>query len=114
MVVFLVDPPFWLLLVATATALFSLSSSLGRHASRNHPQAIDRLVWSTDQQWFLYTAERNRYRATLLPPAFVQPYAVILSFRTDTGQTSHVFLIPGMLSDEAFRKLRVRLQLEMR
>ena len=113
-VVFLLDPSFWLLLVAITVLVCSLTANLGRHASRNHPQAIERIVWSTDQQWYLYTADRNRYSAILLPPAYVQSYAVILSFRTDTGQTSHVLLIPDMLTSEAFRKLRVRLQLEMR
>ena len=113
-VVFLLDPPFWLLLVAITVLVCSLTANLGRHASRNHPQAIKRIVWSTDQQWYLYTADRNRYSAILLPPAYVQSSAVILSFRTDTGQTSHVLLIPDMLTSEAFRKLRVRLQLEMR
>ena len=113
-VVFLLDPPLWLLLVAITVLVCSLTANLGRHASRNHPQAIKRIVWSTDQQWYLYTADRNRYSAILLPPAYVQSYAVILSFRTDTGQTSHVLLIPDMLTSEAFRKLRVRLQLEMR
>jgi hypothetical protein len=45
---------------------------------------------------------------------FLQPWLVILHFRRDDGRAARLVLLPDMLDRETFRRLRVRLLIDMK
>jgi hypothetical protein len=52
--------------------------------------------------------------ATLRPFVFMQPWLVILHFRRDDGRTVRLVLLPDMLDADSFRRLRVRLLIDLK
>ena len=98
-------------------APFIVYSYLHHHrlqVRRRAARAITALRWDAGNHWRLHLRSGNTVAAYLLPRVFLQPWLVILHFRTEQGRTASVVLLSDMLEPDDFRKLRVRLLTEMK
>lgn len=84
-----------------------------RHLSTRHRAAVATLVWGADDRVRLISPAGKERDAVLMPRAFIQPWLVILHIREPGGQARHYPVLPDMLGADDFRRLRVRLLIEM-
>lgn len=96
-----------------AVILASLAGYWRRHASRMAPACIRSLVWEADGLCRLHLRDGTRCRTTLYRQAFVQPWLVILHLRGPGRRQRHLVVLPDMLDTTSFRRLRVRLRMEL-
>ena len=104
--------PLYLLLLALLLCI------AGWHAWRNCSAIASRnfacrLVWGHDDRVVLTRHDGNTSPMQLLPDACVTPWLVVLRLRDSGGQTHHLPVLPDMLPRPQFRRLRVRLRLEV-
>jgi Membrane-bound toxin component of toxin-antitoxin system len=86
-----------------------------RHeVQRSDSDSIDSLVWEEGNRWRLTLRSGQETAASLRPFVFMQPWLVILHFRRDDGRAARLVLLPDMLDRETFRRLRVRLLIDMK
>jgi hypothetical protein len=85
-----------------------------RDVLRADPEAIASLVWEAGNRWRLRLHSGTETGAALRPFVFMQPWLVILHFRRDDGRPARLVLLPDMLERETFRRLRVRLMIDMK
>ena len=104
--------PGWLLLALLVVTLASLRRSWSLHVTRRHPAAIRRFTWGSGLQCTLRRQDGAGQAGVLAEQAFVMPWLVILYFRQGRQRRS-LFILPDMLSRESFRRLRVRLNIEI-
>lgn len=83
-----------------------------RHARRDAPASVRVLSWEGDGSCHLELADRTVRRATLYRQAYVQPWLVVLQLRAD-GRRRCLAILPDMLDPVTFRRLRVRLRMEL-
>jgi len=102
--------PLVLRLALGGMVLLSLAWYRHRLISRLHPQAVCGLRWEAGRDCVLQLASGEQLQTLLAPRAFVMPWLVILYF---TGRPRQLLLLPDMLTPESFRRLRVRLRLEL-
>jgi hypothetical protein len=105
------------LLPVTALALgivFSWLRTRRRDILRRDPDAIESLVWEEGNRWRVTLRSGQETGAALRPFVFLQPWLVILHFRHDGGRTTRLVLLPDMLDAHSFRRLRVRLLIDMK
>ncbi len=79
-----------------------------------NPDAIRALVWGPAERVQLTLGSGCQVSAALLPHVFIQPWLVILHLRQNQGRKRHLVVLPDMLDSASFRRLRVRLLLEMK
>jgi hypothetical protein len=103
----------WLTLPLALLLLLDYRRVRHRHILRRHRDSIGQLVWGSGNDWWLTLASGERVRAALRPFAFVHPRLVILHFRLADGGRSHIVLPADALEPAPFRRLRVRLQIEL-
>jgi len=96
------------------SVLLSWLISRRRDVRRDDPQAIASLVWEADNRWRLMLRSGEETGAVLRPFVFMQPWLVILHFRRDDGRRARLLLLPDMLDRDTFRRLRVRLLIDMK
>jgi hypothetical protein len=104
-------------LPVAALALSVVSSWLRtrrREVQRCDSESIESLVWEEGNRWRLILRSGRETGAILRPFVFMQPWLVILHFRRDDGRTARLVLLPDMLDRETFRRLRVRLLIDMK
>jgi hypothetical protein len=95
----------WLRLVLAGVVLASLGLELRRYRS----PAIVGLQLKSDGFWALQGRDGPEIESSLLPSSLVNPWFVLLHFRS--GDQSHSLLIcRDSLSEDDFRKLRVALK----
>jgi len=80
----------------------------------DNPDAVRALVWGPADRVQLTLGSGHRVSAALLPHVFIQPWLVILHLSQQHGRKRHLIVLPDMLDAEDFRRLRVRLLLEMK
>jgi hypothetical protein len=85
-----------------------------RAVQRRDPDGIEMLVWETGNHWRLTLRGGLETGARLRPFVFLQPWLAILHFRRDDGRAARLVLLPDMLDRESFRRLRVRLLIDMK
>jgi len=100
-------------LLIAAGILASLAWYWPRHASRTSAASIRTLTWDGDGTCHLQRRGGAVSRATLCRQAFVQPWLVILQLREQGRLRRHLVILPDMLDSGAFRRLRVRLGMEL-
>jgi hypothetical protein len=83
-----------------------------RYVSRHHRNTIRVFTWKDGDKCIVMQVDGKVSNATLAPHAFIMPWLVILYFRQGKRARS-LFILPDMLSREAFRRLRVRLRTEL-
>lgn len=96
------------------SVVLSWLCSRRRDVLRRDPDAIGALVWEEGNRWQLTLRSGEEINAVLRPFVFMQPWLVILHFRSDDGRAAHLVLLPDMLDRETFRRLRVRLLIDMK
>jgi hypothetical protein len=85
-----------------------------RDVLRRDPECIASLVWEEGNRVRLMLRSGRESGATLRPFVFMQPWLVILHFRRDDGHYARLVLLPDMLDENTFRRLRVRLLIDMK
>jgi hypothetical protein len=85
-----------------------------RDVLRRDPGSIALLVWEEGNRVSLTLRSGQETGATLRPFVFMQPWLVILHFRCDDGRAARLVLMPDMLDADSFRRLRVRLLIDMK
>jgi hypothetical protein len=85
-----------------------------RDVLRRDPDSIASLVWEEGNRWRLTLHGGIEAGALLRPFVFLQPWLVILHFRRDDGRAARLVLLPDMLDEDSFRRLRVRLLIDMK
>jgi hypothetical protein len=84
------------------------------HVSPTRPAAIHRLRWGDGNDWELTRQDGTTLHTSLRPRVFIHPRLVILRFRQSPWRTDSVLQTSDRLDPELFRKLRVRLLIEIR
>ncbi len=102
--------PLPAILTLMAAVLASLAWHWRLRVSPRYPHAVRGLRWEADSDCVLQLASGERLEARLAAHAFVMPWLVILYF---DGRPRHLLLLPDMLPAQAFRRLRVRLRMEL-
>jgi 4-hydroxybenzoate polyprenyltransferase len=102
--------PVYAVLALVVAVLLSLVWNWRRQVSPSYPHAVRSLCWQADGNCLLQLASGEQLTARLTRHAFVMPWLVILYFR---GPPRCLVLLPDMLAAQAFRKLRVRLRMEL-
>ena len=93
--------------------LFSLWRSHSQYVSLTHPCSVRTVCWGEGCSCQLRFSSGQAVAARLMPRVFILPWLVILHFRSDRGQNHRLVLLPDMLEPEVFRRLRVRLMIEL-
>jgi hypothetical protein len=106
-------PPLPVAALALGVALSWLRSRR-REVQRRDPDSIASLVWEEGNRWRLTLRSGRETGATLRPFVFMQPWLLILHFRRDDGHCARLVLLPDMLDADSFRRLRVRLLIDMK
>jgi len=84
------------------------------HVSLTAPAAIRRLRWGDGNDWELTRQDGTTLHTALQPRVFIHPQLVILRFRQTGWQSRSVVLTADGEDPEIFRRLRVRLLIEIR
>jgi hypothetical protein len=103
----------WLSLAVFSALLCSLAWTWRLQVRRRHPDAVCAMVWGEDKDCLLGLYSGEQEKVSLSARAFILPWLVILHFNRQRRPARHLVLLPGMLGREVFRKLRVRLKLEI-
>jgi hypothetical protein len=103
-------PGGWLALAVASTLFFSLVRSWRLQVSRQHPDAVCSLVWGAGKDCRLFLHSGRQEDVNMRAQAFILPWLVILQFNS---RWRYLVLLPDMLDHQTFRRLRVRLRLEM-
>lgn len=101
-------------LLLTLVVLLSYLRYRRLYWSGDNPDAVRGLVWGPADRVQLKLGSGRRVNAALLPHVFVQHWLVILHLSQYKGRRRHLIVLPDMLDTESFRRLRVRLLLEMK
>jgi hypothetical protein len=105
------------LMVTLAIALAVTGSFLRAwrtHVSLTRPAAIRQLRWGAGNDWQLTRQDGTAWRTCLQPRVLIHPQLVILRFRHSRWRTDSVVLTRDRLDPELFRRLRVRLLIEIK
>jgi len=103
----------WLSLAVTAALFVSLVRTWRLQVSRHHPDAVCSMVWGEEKDCLLGLHSGEQEEVNMRAQAFILPWLVILHFNSRRRHMRHLVLLPDMLDDEMFRKLRVRLKVEI-
>jgi hypothetical protein len=106
-------PPLPVAALALSVVLSWLRSRR-RDVLRRDRDAIASLIWESGNRWRLILRCGDEIGGVLRPVVFLQAWLVILHFRRDDGRTARLVLLPDMLDGETFRRLRVRLLIDMK
>jgi len=103
----------WLSLAVTGALFVSLVRSWRLQVSRHHQDAVCSMVWGEDKDCLLSLHSGGQEEVSMCPQALILPWLIILHFSSRQRRNKYLVLLPDMVDREAFRKLRVRLKLEI-
>jgi len=103
----------WLSLAVFSALLCSLIRSWCLQVRRHHPDAVCSMVWGEGKDCLLGLYSGRQVEVSLSHRAFILPWLVIVHFRSRQQYLRYLVLLPDMLDREVFRKLRVRMKLEI-
>lgn len=109
----LLSLPWWAGLIILLAMLFSLWRAIRLHISMAHPNAVCAVEWLDAHVCQLRLSSGQEIKTRLMPQVFMLPWLVIMHFKGDGGRTHHLVLLPDMLEKRLFRRLRVRLMIEV-
>jgi len=81
-----------------------------RRTRENDPARIHRLVWEADDDWTLWCNDSTELVGQLRPDSYESTLLVILRLQLEQGGRRTLVLLPDMLDQQSFRRLRVRLR----
>ena len=105
--------PGWLNLAIISALLIDFNRTWRLMAQRRHPSAVRTLRWGEKKQCLLGLHSGQDQSLDLCEQVFVTPWMVILHFNSQRHRKHSLVLLPDMVDRELFRKLRVRLKLEV-
>ena len=103
--------------VSTAIALavvWSFLQAWRTHVSLTRPAAIRHLRWGDGNDWQLTRQDGTTVTTSLQPRVFIHPRLVILRYRQPWWHPFSIVLTTDRLDPQIFRKLRVRLLIEIK
>jgi len=103
----------WLSLAVTAALLLSLVRSWRLQVSRHHPDAVCSMVWGEEKHCLLGLHSGRQEEVQLCAQVLLLPWLVILHFHNRQRRKKYLVLLPDMVDHEVFRRLRVRLKIEI-
>jgi hypothetical protein len=103
----------WVGLIILLLMLLSLWRAIRMHITSRHPDSVRAVQWREARSCQLYLSSGRDIEARLMPQVFMLPWLVIMHFRSGRGRVHHLVLLPDMLEPEVFRRLRVRLMIEL-
>ena len=103
----------WLSLAVFSAVLCSLTRSWRLQVRRRHPGAVRSMVWGEGKDCLLKLYSGRHEAVSLCPRAFILPWLVIVHLHSRQRHLRYLVLLPDMLDREVFRKLRVRMKLEI-
>lgn len=71
------------------------------------------MVWGAEKHCLLGLYSGRQQEADLCSQVFILPWLVILHFQYRPRHKKYLVLLPDMVDREVYRRLRVRLKLEM-
>jgi len=107
------QPAGWVILAGTSALFFSLVRSWRMQVSRHHPDAVCSMVWGAGKDCLLGLHSGRQETVSMRARVFILPWLVILGFHSRRRNMRYLVLLPDMLDQDIFRKLRVRLKLEI-
>ncbi|MEZ5540555.1 MAG: protein YgfX [Pseudomonadota bacterium] len=105
--------PLPLTVLLTVALLLSLVWYWPRHVSRTAAACLQIVTWEAERQCRLQRRDGAVAQAALCGQAFVQPWLVILRLAGPGRTRRYQVILPDMLDATTFRRLRVRLRLEL-
>jgi len=105
--------PNWLNLAIMVILVVSFFRSWRSQVRQQHPDAVQFLHWGEDKHCLLDLRSGKQQQCELCQQVFVTPWLVILYFKWSGHGRRSLVLFPDRVAAEPFRKLRVRLKLEM-
>jgi hypothetical protein len=109
----LLQLPHWLNLAIAAAVLCGLFAAWRRQVWRGHPDAVRTVLWKEAGHCLLTLNSGQQQRVSLAAQAFILPWMVVLHFNTPQRRLRSLLVLSDMLDDETFRRLRVRLRIEI-
>ncbi len=95
-------------LIMLLLILFSLWQAI-----RPRPDSVSAVRWNEARSCRLSLASGQDIEARLMPQVFMLPWLVIMRFKSNRKRVHHLVLLPDMLEPGVFRRLRVRLMIEL-
>ncbi|MDH5219424.1 MAG: hypothetical protein OEX19_17090, partial [Gammaproteobacteria bacterium] len=74
------------------------------------PNSMVLAIMESDGGWLIKQKNGEEHRVSMLKDTFVSLPLVVLNFKEAEKRRFSMILVRGMLSDESFRQLRVRLR----
>ena len=100
-------------LIMMLLILFSLWQAIRLQGYSTHPDSVRAVLWNETCSCRLSLSSGQDIEARLVPRVFMLPWLVIMRFKSDRKRLHHLVLLPDMLEPGVFRRLRVRLMIEM-
>jgi len=94
--------------------LLPLVRQWNHHVRRNTPRCIKTVTWKEGRECRVLLCNGEQHDVILGRSAFVQPWLVILHFHGLGRRRQYLLLLPAMLDRSSYRRLRVRLRMELR
>jgi len=101
----------WLNLALVSAAGYSLLDAWRRQVRRNHPDAVCSLLWKDAGHCQLTLQSGQCQIVRQAAQAFILPWVVVLHFNTPRRRLRYLLVLPDMLDEDVFRRLRVRLKM---
>lgn len=105
--------PLWVNLLILSTVSYSLIDGWRRQARRSHPDTVRTVIWKDAQSCQLTLTSGQQLEIALAAQAFILPWLVVLHFKTPKRRFRYLPVLPDMLDEDVFRRLRVRLRIAM-
>ena len=105
--------PGWLNLAIIAVLFFCYVRTWRLQVRRRHANAVRSLKWGAENHCLLGLYSGQEQHLDLCEQAFLAPWLVILHFNNQRYGRRTLVLLPDMVDRDLFRKLRVRLKLEL-
>ena len=109
-VVFIVPIPIGFSVFLAVIAIASGVYVIRRYALLIAPNSIVLAIMEGDGGWLIKQKNGEEHRVSMLKDSFVSLPLVVLNFKEAEKRRFSMILVRGMLSDESFRQLRVRLR----
>ncbi len=84
-----------------------------RYVLKIFSTSIKSMTWLDNERWILQQRGGETVKASLLGNAFIRPWLVIVCLKDENRKRHNVLLLPDMLDINTFRRLRVRLLIEI-
>lgn len=93
--------------------LLSLAWQWRCHVSRTSPRCVQAMTWQEGRACRVRLRNGAEQDVILGNSAFVQPWLVIIHFHGRHRRRHYLLLLPDMLDRNTYRRLRVRLRMEL-